>query len=88
VLAFWYDVEFAQAVFCLMAPMTLVVWISVRKVQPQDHRRAAQGRGLFRTLTIHRRVCRWSACWRSPSRHVWNLAEPQRFDPELTGDRT
>jgi hypothetical protein len=29
-LAFYYDVEFAQALFLLLAPLTLVVWQSIR----------------------------------------------------------
>ena len=33
-LAFYYDVEFAQAVFLLLAPMTLVVWLSVARLPP------------------------------------------------------
>lgn len=54
VLAFWYDVEFAQAVFLLLAPMSVVIWLSVRVC-----RRIAGGDGsgeaLFRRLTWHRR---------------------------------
>lgn len=55
VLAFWYDVEFAQAVVLLFAPMLLVVWVSVRagrKIMAEGGR----GEALFRRLTIHRRV--------------------------------
>lgn len=54
VLAFWYDVEFAQAVFLLMAPMSIVVWLSVRvcrKIAAGEN----TGEALFRRLTWHRR---------------------------------
>jgi hypothetical protein len=55
VLAFYYDVEFAQAVFLLFAPMMLVVWLSVRSgrliMNGED-----KGEPLFRRLTIHRRI--------------------------------
>lgn len=55
VLAFLYDVEFAQAVFLLMAPMTVVVWFSIRAC-----RRIAggenMGSALHRRLIVHRRV--------------------------------
>lgn len=55
VLAFFYDVEFAQAVFLLLAPMTLVVWLSIRTCRKiaAEH---AQGEALHRRLTIHRRL--------------------------------
>ncbi len=55
VLGFWYGVEFAQAVFLLLAPMTLVVWTSVRVCR----RIAAgenSGEALYRRLIVHRRV--------------------------------
>ena len=55
VLAFWYDVEFAQAVFLLLAPMTLVIWFSLRVC-----RRIAAGENtgtaLHQRLLVHRRV--------------------------------
>jgi hypothetical protein len=55
VLAFYYHVEFAQALFLLMAPMVLVAWFSIR-----TSRRIAAGENhgepLFRRLTIHRRI--------------------------------
>jgi hypothetical protein len=55
VLAFFYNVEFAQALFLLLAPMVPVVWFSVR-----TSRRIAAGENtgeaLFRRLTIHRRI--------------------------------
>jgi hypothetical protein len=54
-LAFYYDVEFAQALFLLLAPLTLVVWQSVR-----TSRRIAAGglsaEALHRALIRHRRV--------------------------------
>ncbi len=54
-LAFYYEVEFAAAVFLLFAPMTLVVWLSIRAC-----RRIAAGEGagevLYRRLILHRRV--------------------------------
>jgi hypothetical protein len=55
VLAFWYDVEFAQALFFLMAPMVLVVWVSVRSSR-RIVREGGSGEPLFRRLTIHRRM--------------------------------
>lgn len=55
VLGFWYDVEFAQAVVLLFAPMMLVVWVSVRASR-RIVAEAATGEALFRRLTIHRRV--------------------------------
>jgi hypothetical protein len=55
VLAFYYDVEFAQAVFLLIAPMTLVVWLSIRacrRIMGGEN----VGEPLFRRMIIHRRV--------------------------------
>jgi hypothetical protein len=54
VLAFYYDVEFAQAVFLLAFPMVFVFWLSVRACR---RIRAGENRGeaLYRRLTIHRR---------------------------------
>jgi hypothetical protein len=54
-LGFYYDVEFAQALFLLLAPLTLVVWQSVRA----SRRIAAGGmeaEALHRALIRHRRV--------------------------------
>jgi hypothetical protein len=54
-LAFYYDVEFAQALFLLLSPLTLVVWQSIRV----SHRIAAGGmdaEALYRLLIRHRRV--------------------------------
>lgn len=54
-LAFYYDVEFAQAIFFLFAPLMLVVWVSVRS----SRKIVAEGEvgdGLLRRLTIHRRI--------------------------------
>ncbi|MDZ4088737.1 MAG: component of SufBCD complex [Tabrizicola sp.] len=55
VLGFWYDIEFAQAVVLLFAPILLVVWFSVRASR-RIVAEAATGEALFRRLTIHRRV--------------------------------
>lgn len=55
VLAFYYDVEFAQAIFLLMAPLLLVMWTSVRTgrriVAGED-----RGELLLNLLVTHRRV--------------------------------
>jgi hypothetical protein len=55
VLAFYYQVEFAQALFFLLSPLTVVLWASVRTARLIV---SAEGKGaaLFRRLTIHRRV--------------------------------
>ena len=54
-LGFYYDVEFAQALFLLMAPLSLVVWQSIRA-----SRRISAGtldpEALHRLLIRHRRV--------------------------------
>ena len=55
VLGFWYDIEFAQAVVLLFAPMLLVVWISVRSSR-RIIAEGGTGEALFHRLTIHRRV--------------------------------
>lgn len=55
VLAFWYEVEFAQAVIFLMAPMVLVFQLSLRTAR----RIAAEGTAgpeLWRRLMVHRMV--------------------------------
>jgi ABC-type multidrug transport system fused ATPase/permease subunit len=55
VLAFYYDVEFAQAVVLLFAPMLLGLWVSVRasrRIQAEG----STGDALFRRLTAHRRL--------------------------------
>jgi hypothetical protein len=55
VLAFYYDVEFAQAVFFLLAPMSIVVWqslITSRRIAGGEN----TGEALNRRLTIHRRI--------------------------------
>lgn len=54
-LGFWYDVEFAQAIVMLLAPMMLVVWFSIRS----SRRIIAEngtGEALLHRLTIHRRI--------------------------------
>ena len=53
ILAFWYDVEIAQAVFLLAFPMTLVgaLSLSTAKVISRDQ---PEGDALFARLTKHR----------------------------------
>ena len=55
VLAFWYDVEFAQAVLLLVAPMVLVVWVSIRSSR-RIMAEGGRGEALFRRLSVHRRI--------------------------------
>lgn len=54
-LGFYYNIEFAKAVFLLLAPMTLVVWASIR-----TGRRILAGENtgdlLHHRLIVHRRV--------------------------------
>ena len=55
VLAFYYDVEFAQAVLLLLGPLVLVLWVSVRecrRIAAGDNK----GEALLKRLTVHRRV--------------------------------
>jgi hypothetical protein len=55
ILGFFYQVEFAQAVFLLMAPMSVVVWRSVkvsRSIAAGDN----SGEALYTRLIWHRRV--------------------------------
>lgn len=55
VLGFFYGVEFAQAIFLLMAPMTIAIWRSVvvsRRIASGD----SSGEALYRQLIWHRRV--------------------------------
>jgi len=54
-LGFVYDVEFAQAVFCLAAPMTLVGALSLRTAHRIEVQQP-QGAALHRTLMRHRTV--------------------------------
>ncbi|OYW59920.1 MAG: component of SufBCD complex [Rhodobacterales bacterium 32-66-7] len=54
-LAFYYTIEFAQAVFLLLAPVALVAWFSIRLCR----RIAAEnivGEALYRRLIVHRRI--------------------------------
>lgn len=53
-LAFYYNQEFAQAVFFLLAPLAIVGWLSLRCARKIE---AGEGHGddLHRRLTIHRR---------------------------------
>lgn len=55
VLGFWYGIEFAQAVLLLMAPMMLVVWVSIRSSR-RIVAEGGRGDALFQRLTVHRRV--------------------------------
>lgn len=53
-LAFWYDIEFAQAVFFLVFPMAFVVWLSVRasrRIMAGEN----TGSALYRRMIVHRR---------------------------------
>lgn len=55
ILGFFYQVEFAQALFLLIAPMSVVVWRSVkvsRLIAAGDN----SGEALYRRLIWHRRV--------------------------------
>jgi hypothetical protein len=54
-LAFYYDVEFAQAVFLVAFPMSFVVLFSVRSCR-QIVEGENKGAALCRRLTIHRRI--------------------------------
>lgn len=54
-LAFYYDVEFAQALFLLLAPLTLVVWQSIR-VSRRISAGGLDAEALHRLLIRHRRV--------------------------------
>ncbi len=54
VLAFWFWVEFAQAVFLLLAPMLIVGWLSLRaalRIEAGDD----TGEALYHQLMRHRR---------------------------------
>ncbi len=55
VLAFYYDMEFAQAVLMLLGPLVLVLWVSVRECR-RIAAGANTGDALLRRLTVHRRV--------------------------------
>ncbi|MFM7333516.1 MAG: component of SufBCD complex [Tabrizicola sp.] len=55
VLAFYYDIEFAQAVFLLLGPLGLVLWVSVRECR-RIAAGASTGDALLKRLTVHRRV--------------------------------
>ena len=54
-LAFWFWVEFAQAVFFLLAPMLLVGWLSLRAALRIEGGEDT-GDALYRRLIIHRRL--------------------------------
>ena len=54
VLAFYYQFEFAAAVFLLLAPMTVVIWVSLRacrRIMAGEN----TGEALHRRLIVHRR---------------------------------
>ena len=54
ILAFWYDLEFAQAVFFLAFPMVFVVALSVRackRIMAGEN----TGEALYRRMIVHRR---------------------------------
>lgn len=53
VLGFWYEVEFAQAVLLLGAPMTLVGAVSIRTASVIE-RTGARGPDLWKSLLRHR----------------------------------
>jgi len=53
-LAFYYGVEFAQALFFLMAPAGLVLWMSIRAAR-RIAAGANTGEALYRQLIRHRR---------------------------------
>lgn len=52
-LGFWYGIEFAQALFCLVTPMTLVAVLTLRAGQ-RIERQIPEGPPLHRMLTRHR----------------------------------
>jgi hypothetical protein len=54
-LAFYYDIEFAKALFLLIGPLVVVMWVSVRECR-RIAAGASQGEPLLRRLTVHRRV--------------------------------
>jgi hypothetical protein len=54
-LAFWFWVEFAQALFFLAAPMVVVGWFSLRaavRIEAED----SSGDALYARLVRHRRI--------------------------------
>jgi hypothetical protein len=55
VLGFYYDMEFAQAVFLLVLPLAVVLWVSIRESRLISTGGLA-GEALLRRLTLHRRV--------------------------------
>ncbi|MEF3047688.1 component of SufBCD complex [Pseudotabrizicola sp. L79] len=55
ILAFWQHVEFAQAVFLMLAPMVLIGWLSLRvALKIEEHDLSAEP--LVSTLLRHRMV--------------------------------
>ncbi|MES2916153.1 MAG: component of SufBCD complex [Pseudomonadota bacterium] len=55
VLAFFYNIEFAKALFLLVGPLAIVLWASVAEAR-RIATGANQGEALLRRLTVHRRV--------------------------------
>ncbi|THD83076.1 component of SufBCD complex [Aliigemmobacter aestuarii] len=53
ILGFWYDVEFAQAVFCLLFPMSIVSALSLRAAH-RIRGEGTTGEALHRRLIWHR----------------------------------
>lgn len=54
-LAFWYDVEFAQALFLIVFPLTLVGALTLSTAQA-IYRDEPLGEALYRRLMKHRRI--------------------------------
>lgn len=54
ILAFWYWIEFAQALSLLILPMILVFWLSLRAALVIEEQ-ALAGEALFHHLMVHRR---------------------------------
>jgi hypothetical protein len=55
VLAFYYNMEFAQAVFLLLSPLAIVLWVSIRESR-RISVNGLTGEALLRRLTVHRRI--------------------------------
>jgi hypothetical protein len=55
VLGFYYHMEFAQAVFLLVLPLAVVLWVSIREAR-RISTGALAGEALLRRLTVHRRI--------------------------------
>jgi len=55
VLGFFYGIEFCQAVFLLLAPMTIVALLSLRTARRYEAQ-SPEGPALYRMLRLHRLV--------------------------------